>query len=82
MVHEVHSLYAASISDLKKNPMLTMQNGHGEPIAILNHNQPVFYCVPADYYEKLLELIDDQNLVEIIKSRMGEEEIAVTLDDL
>lgn len=82
MTHQIHSLYAASISDLKKNPMLTIQAGHGEPVAILNRNQPVFYCLPAHYYEKILELVDDHNLAETIKQRMGEEEIEVTLDDL
>ena len=38
----------ASVSELKKNPMLrTVAADEGFPVAILNRNEPVFYCVPA-----------------------------------
>ncbi len=44
-----------SISELKKNPMATVDSGEDFPVAILNRNKPAFYCVPADVYENLLE---------------------------
>ena len=40
---------SASISELKKNPMATVSAGDGFPVAILNRNQPAFYCIPAGY---------------------------------
>ena len=36
---------SASVSELKKNPMATVSAGDGYPVAILNRNQPAFYCV-------------------------------------
>ena len=49
----------ASVSELKKNPMGTVAAGQGKPVAILNRNETVFYCVPAKAYEKMLERLDD-----------------------
>lgn len=48
----------ASVSELKKNPMGTVALGEGFPIAILNRNEPVFYCVPAKAYEALIEKLE------------------------
>jgi antitoxin StbD len=44
----------ASVSELKKNPMGTVAAGEGAAVAILNRNQPAFYCVPAETYEAML----------------------------
>ncbi|PJM62424.1 antitoxin, partial [Bacillus subtilis] len=46
---------SASVSELKKNPMATVNAGDGYPVAILNRNQPAFYCVPAELYEQMLD---------------------------
>jgi antitoxin StbD len=35
----------ASISELKNHPMQVINQVQGKPIAILNRNQPVCYCV-------------------------------------
>lgn len=73
---------AASISELKANPMKVVASADGMPIAILNRNQPAFYCVPAKAYQAMMELIDDMALLEIVKQRQQEESVAVSLDDL
>jgi len=52
------------------------------PIAVLNRNEPAFYCVPAQAYEALMGLIDDAELIKIVKERQDEETVRVTLDDL
>ena len=59
MPHPVLADTAASISELKANPMKVVASGHGMPIAVLNRNAPAFYCVPAAAYEAMMELIDD-----------------------
>ena len=69
MPNIIHSDTTASISELKKNPMAIVNSGEGFPVAILNHNQPAFYCVPAELYEKMLEFIDDQELANLVKER-------------
>lgn len=73
MPNIIHSDTIASISELKKNPMATISAGNGYPVAILNHNQPTFYCVPAELYERMLEYIDDQELANLVKQRSGQE---------
>ena len=72
----------ASISELKRNPMRTVAAGDGLPVAILNHNQPAFYCVPAKAYEALMDRLEDQELNAIADSRSGETVIKVSLNDL
>lgn len=82
MPHQILTDIAASISELKANPMKVVASGEGMPIAILNRNEPAFYCVPAKAYEALLDLIEDKELLALAKSRMDEESIRVNLDDL
>ena len=75
---------SASISELKKNPSLLIEKSEGEPIAILNHNRPTAYLVPAATYAALLEKLEDHQLGLIIKERKNEKKSAVevTLDEL
>lgn len=62
--------------------MKTIEEGAGEPIAILNRNKPAFYCIPPKAYEKMLEKIDDTELARIIRKRKNQEEIEINLDEL
>ncbi|WJV54866.1 type II toxin-antitoxin system Phd/YefM family antitoxin [Pectobacteriaceae bacterium CE70] len=71
---------SASVSELKKNPMATVNAGEGFPVAILNRNQPAFYCVPAELYEKILNALDDQELVKLVAERSHQPLLDVDLD--
>ncbi|MCW6015933.1 antitoxin [Serratia marcescens] len=71
---------SASISELKKNPMETVSAGAGFPVAILNRNQPAFYCVPAALYEQMLDALDDQELVRLVNERRSEALVDIDLD--
>jgi antitoxin StbD len=73
---------SAGISELKKNPMAVLQQGHGAPVVILNHDEPAFYAVPAEMYERLMERLDDIELTEIVREREGQPEIEVDIDEL
>ena len=44
----------------------------------LTHDEPAFYAVPAEMYERLMERLDDIELTEIIREREGQPEIEVT----
>jgi len=72
----------ASVSELKRNPMGTVATGDGFPVAILNRNEPVFYCVPAKVYEALMEKLEDLELNAIADARKDQPEIEVKLDEL
>ncbi len=82
MVHTVLADVTTSISELKKNPMAVVEQGEGFPVAVLNRNQPVFYCVPAEAYEALMDKLEDVELAAIVEARKDQKEIAVALDDL
>ncbi|EMF07196.1 type II toxin-antitoxin system Phd/YefM family antitoxin [Serratia marcescens] len=71
---------SASISELKKNPMETVGAGDGFPVAILNRNQPAFYCVPAALYEQMLDALDDQELGRLVNERRSEALVDIDLD--
>ncbi len=72
----------ASISELKKSPSNVIKSAYGEPVAILNHNKPEAYLIPAEAYEKLLDLLEDIELAEIVRERRNEKSIKVNLNDL
>ncbi len=82
MTHQIYSEVTASISELKKNPMAAVDSGEGFPIAVLNRNKPAFYCVPAEIYEAMLDRLDDQELIAIVKERSAEPSIRVDLNEL
>ncbi len=80
MPNVILSESSVSISELKKNSMRIVGAGNGLPVAILNRNQPAFYCVPAAFYEKMLDALDDQVLCRLLNERRNEEFIDVVFD--
>ncbi|WP_417595592.1 type II toxin-antitoxin system Phd/YefM family antitoxin [Oceanospirillum sp.] len=75
---------SASISELKKNPTALLNEADGAAIAILNHNKPTAYLVPAEMYEFLMDQLDDYELTQLVESRRGDlsEAVEVNIDDL
>lgn len=70
---------SASVSELKKNPMATVEAGEGFPVAILNRNQPAFYCVPANLYEDMMDKLEDLELAQLVRERQGGETVEVDM---
>ncbi|EEQ07263.1 hypothetical protein yberc0001_29570 [Yersinia bercovieri ATCC 43970] len=71
---------SASVSELKKNPMATVNAGAGFPVAILNRNQPAFYCVPAELYEQIMDALDDHELAKLVNERRNQSLHDIDLD--
>ena len=82
MAHAVLADVAASITELKNNPMGTIEAGRGKPVVILNRNAPAFYAVPPDVYEQMLEALDDAFLARLVRERSREPSREITLDEL
>ena len=74
----------ASISELKKNPTKLINDSQGKPIAILNHNTAAAYLIPVETYERLIDLIDENELYKIVEQRLASpfESIKVDIDEL
>lgn len=83
-MRQVLSSCSASISELKKNPTALLNMAEGAPIAILNHNVPAAYLIPAETYEWLMEKLEDSELAQIVKERIAEKQdaIEVNIDEL
>lgn len=75
MSYQILTTTAASITDLKKNPMGTVAEGEGDAVAILNRNEPAFYCVPPELYAYYRELAEDAELNAIADERMKNPDI-------
>ena len=84
MLTKIYADLTVSISELKRNPQAVIDEACGEAIALLNRNKPTAYIIPAETYEKLLELAEDLELGRIIEERKAEKESAVevSLDEL
>ncbi|WGS44728.1 type II toxin-antitoxin system prevent-host-death family antitoxin [Burkholderia sp. JSH-S8] len=82
MPHTILANVTASVSELKRNPMGTVAAGEGFPVAILNHNEPAFYCVPAKTWEAMLERLEDIEDNALADTRVKEKAVKVDLNDL
>ena len=81
---QVLSSCSASISELKRNPTALLNEAEGSPIAILNHNVPAAYLIPAETYEWLMDKLEDSELAQIVIDRTSEKgkAIEVNIDEL
>jgi antitoxin StbD len=76
--------FSVSVSELKRNPSAVLAQAEGAPIAVLNHNKPAAYLVPAEAYEALMALVEDCELAKLVEERRQEKDqaISVSLDEL
>ncbi|CAM2190374.1 type II toxin-antitoxin system Phd/YefM family antitoxin [Burkholderia cepacia] len=82
MRHTILASVTASVSELKRNPMGTVAAGEGLPVAILNHNEPAFYCIPAKTWEAMVERLEDIEDNALVDSRANGNIVKVKLVDL
>lgn len=71
-----------SITELKRNPSAVIEAAEDEAVAVLVHNKPSAYLVPAATYRRLLERLEDMELAELVRARAKERKTKVKLDDL
>ena len=83
-MRQVLADFSVSISKIKKNPSALLSQASGSPIAVLNHNKPAAYLIPAETYEALMDMLEDLELAKLVEERRGDKDqaIAVSLDDL
>ena len=78
----IYARASVSISDLKKNPSRIINEAEGSPVAILNHNKPSAYIIPAEAFEALMEKFEDYELSRLVKERENEPTVKVSLNEL
>jgi antitoxin StbD len=81
-MERLYARASVSISDLKKNPSRIINQSEGAPVAILNHNKPSAYIIPAEAFEVLMEKLEDYEMGRVVKERESEPSVKVSLDEL
>ena len=81
-MEQILSDASISITELKRNPSAVIDEAGDEPVAVLTHNKPSAYLVPAATYRRMLERLEDLELAELVRSRAKERKVKVKLDDL
>lgn len=83
-MRQVFADFSVSISELKKNPSALLSQASGSAIAVLNHNKPAAYLIPAETYEAMMDMIEDYELAKLVEERLGDKDqaVSVSLDDL
>ncbi len=81
-MEQLYANTSVSISELKRNPTAIIQGAEGFAVAVLNHNRPAAYLVPVERYEAMMDQLDDQALVRLVKARLAEATVKVALDEL
>jgi antitoxin StbD len=71
-----------SITELKRNPSAVIEAADNDAVAVLVHNKPSAYLVPAETYERMVDRMEDLELAEVVRARAKERRIKVKLDEL
>ena len=58
------------ITELKKNPSAVIRDAGAGTVVILHHNKPLACLVPARSYEALMDVLDDLQLLPVVRERM------------
>ena len=82
MVEQLLAGASISITDFKKNPSAAIAAAEGFPIAILNHNKPSAYLIPAAAWAEMVERLEDADLASLVRERAAEVPMPVALDAL
>ena len=81
-MHTVWANLTASVAELQHNFMDILAQADNAPIAVLNHNHPEAYVLPAAYYEQLIACLEDLEDARLVRERGQGPFIEVSLDDL
>ena len=73
---------SVSVTELKRNYANILKQSDDGPVAVLNHNRPEAYLVPARHYERIMAYLEDMEDAKLVQERMGETAVMVALDDL
>ena len=78
----VLSHFAVSVTELKLNYAGVLKLADDAPVAVLNHNRPEAYLLPAGHYERLMAYLEDLEDAKLVRDRADGPFVEVKLDDL
>ena len=78
----IYSNMTVSVTELKRNFASVIKQADDSPVAILNHNRPEAYLLPASHYERLIAYLEDLEDAKLMQERANGPFVEVTIDDL
>lgn len=78
----IHANKTVSVTELKRNFASVLSQAGDDPVAVLNHNRPEAYLVPAALYERLMERLEDLEDAALVRERGNGPFVDVSLDEL
>jgi antitoxin StbD len=78
----VLSHFAVSVTELKRNYADILKQADDAPVAVLNHNRPEAYLLPASHYERLMAYLEDLEDAKLVHERAAGPFVEVSLADL
>ena len=76
------SSMTVSVTELKRNFADILKQADDCPVAVLNHNRPEAYLLPAAHYERLMAYLEDLEDARLVRDRADGPFVEVSLDDL
>ncbi len=78
----VLSHFAVSVTELKRNYADIIKQADDAPVAVLNHNRPEAYLLPAGHYERLMAHLEDLEDAKLVHERAKGPFVEVDFDAL
>ena len=74
--------FGVGVTGLQRNYAGILKQADQGPVAVLNHNRPVAYLLPAGHYEQLMAHLEDLEDSRLAQDRAQGPFVEVTLDAL
>ena len=81
-MNSILAAMSTSVTELKRNYAAILKQADDEPVAVMNHNRPEAYLLPAGYYERLVAYMEDLEDSKLVRERSNGPFVEVSLDDL
>ncbi|NTV13523.1 MAG: type II toxin-antitoxin system Phd/YefM family antitoxin [Desulfobulbaceae bacterium] len=78
----IYSNITVSVTELKRNYAGILKQAEECPIAVLNHNRPEAYLIPAAHYERLMAVLEDLEDAKLVRERGAGPFVEVYPDEL
>lgn len=73
---------SVSVTELKRNYANILKQADDNPVAVLNHNRPEAYLLPASHYEHLMAYLEDMEDAKLVRERVNGPFVEIGIDEL
>ena len=73
---------SVSVTELKRNYASIIKDADDSPVAVLSHNRPEAYLLPAEHYERLMSYLEDLEDAKLVRERANGPFVEIDLADL